>query len=93
MSRKQFWILNVTGGACALLVVANLVLAWLNENSGRALNETQAEITRAQQIQNTAQNLIVRIAQAARTEPALRELLLRQDLKVNPGENPPPPTP
>ena len=48
----------------------------------------------AQQLQTTAQNLIVRIAQAAQTEPALRDLLTRQDLKVNlTGENQPKPTP
>ncbi len=83
MSKTKFLILNCAGGLCAALVVANLVLARMNETAGRALNETQSEINRAQQLNNTAQNLVVRIAQAAQNDPALRELLARQDLKVN----------
>lgn len=94
MSKTQYWTLNAVGGTCALLVLVNLVLGRMNENSGRALNEQRAQLARAQQIQTTAQNLIVRIAQAAQTEHALRELLVRQDLKVNlTGEIPAKPTP
>ena len=89
MSKTQYWILNIVGGVCALLLLANLVLGQLNESSGQGLNATQNELNRAQQVQNTIQNLVVRIAQAGQTEPALRDLLTRQDLKVNLNESAP----
>ena len=89
MSKTQYWILNIVGGGCALLLLANLVLGQLNESSGQGLNATQNELNRAQQVQNTIQNLVVRIAQAGQTEPALRDLLTRQDLKVNLNESAP----
>ena len=83
MSNTKFWLLNIVGGGCALLIVGNLVLTRQNETASRALAEKQAVINRAQPIQTTAQNLIVRIAQMAQSDAALRELMTRQDLKVN----------
>ena len=85
MSKTQYRILNLVGGVCAVLVLVNLVFNRVNESSGQALNATQAQINRTQQVQTTAQNLVVRIAQAAPSEPALRDLMIRQDLKVNLG--------
>jgi hypothetical protein len=82
MTKAQFWLLNLAGGACAALIVGVLILNRSNDGIVRQLDATQARLTRAQSVQGTAQNLIVRIAQAARTEPALRELLTRHDLKV-----------
>ena len=94
MSKTQYWLLNLVGAACAALVLANVIFERMNESSNRALNATQAQINRVQQVQTTAQNLVVRIAQAAQSEPALRELMTRQDLKVSlGGENQTKPAP
>lgn len=82
MSKAQFWLLNFVGGVGAVLLLGNVILVRLNERTIRELEATQARINRAQQIQNTAQNLIVRIAKAAQTEPALNDLLVRHELKV-----------
>lgn len=82
MSKAQFWLLNFVGGVCAVLLLGNVIFVRLNERTIRELEATQTRINRAQQIQNTAQNLIVRIAQAAQTEPALKVLLARHELKV-----------
>lgn len=82
MSKVQFWLTNLVGGVCAVLILVTLVFGRLNERTIRELDATQARINRAQQIQTTAQNLIVRIAQTAQTEPALNELLARHELKV-----------
>jgi hypothetical protein len=94
MSKTQYWILNLVGGICAGLLLANLIFNRLNESASQTLNANQAQINRVQQVQTTAQNLVVRIAQAAQSEPALRELMVRQDLKVNlGGENQTKPAP
>ena len=82
MSKEQFWTLNVVGGVCALLLLINLVLGRLNEQSNQVLVLTQQQLNRAEQMQKTIQNLAVRIAQAGQTDPALRAVLVRQDLKV-----------
>lgn len=88
MSKVQFWLLNLAGGVGAALIVGVIVLTQLNERIIRGLDATQNRLTRAQTVQTTAQNLIVRIAQAARTEPALQELLARHDLKVELSDPP-----
>ena len=89
MSRTQFWILNLVGAVGAALVLAAATVSRLNEHAGRTLNETQEQLNRAQQMQTTAHNLIVRIAQAAQSEAALRELLAKHDLKVDLNPAPP----
>jgi hypothetical protein len=89
MTKEQFWTLNVVGGICALLLLINIILGRLNEQSNQTLVATQQQLNRAQQMQTTIQNLAVRIAQAGKTDPALRAVLARQDLKVtlnNPEE-------
>jgi hypothetical protein len=89
MSKEQFWTLNVVGGVCALLLLINLVLGRLNDQSNRELVDNQNQLNRAQQMQTTIQNLAVRVAQAGQTNAALAAVLKRQDLKVtlnNPDE-------
>ena len=89
MSKEQFWTLNVVGGVCALLLLINLVLGRLNEQSTREYVNNQNQLNRAQQMQTTIQNLAVRVAQVAQTNAALAAVLKRQDLKVtlnNPDE-------
>ena len=45
------------------------------------------EFNQAQRIQETAQNLVVRVLQAGQSDPALRDLLAKHDLKLNPSAN------
>jgi hypothetical protein len=83
VSKTKYWILNVVGGVCGCLLAANLVIAQLNDRAGQAVNQTQQQLNRAQQIQNTMQNFAIRIAQGGQNEPALRDLLARHELQVN----------
>jgi len=79
--------LNLVGGACGLLIVCDLVLAQLNGRLSQSVMATRDQFNQAQQIQNTAQNLVVRVAQTGQTDPALRELLVKHDFKVNLNTN------
>lgn len=89
MNKTQFLALNVVGGVCGLLIAWDVVLGVLNGRLNAQVGQTQGQFNQAQQIQNTAQGLIVRIAQAGQADPALRELLARHDFKVNLGTNTP----
>jgi len=89
VNRTQFILLNLVGGACGLLIVGDLALGFLNVRLNRSVMVTQNQFGQARQVQNTAQNLVVRIAQAGQTDPALRELLLTHDFKVNLDTNTP----
>ena len=82
-------VLNVVGGACGLLIACDLVLAYFNGGLNKTVSATRDQFGQAQQIQNTAQNLVVRIAQIGQTEPALRELLAKHDFKINVNTNAP----
>jgi hypothetical protein len=83
MTKTKYWILNLVGGLCGLFLAANIVLAQTNERAGVALNQNQQQLNHAQQVHSTMQNFAVRIAQVGETEPVLRDLLVRHDLKVN----------
>ncbi|MGD0262743.1 MAG: hypothetical protein ABSD29_23500 [Verrucomicrobiota bacterium] len=87
MNRVQFVVLNLVGGACGLLIICDLVLGALNGRLNQSVAATRNQFGQAQQIQNTAQNLILRIAQVGQTDPALRELLAKHDFKVNLNTN------
>lgn len=82
-------VLNLVGGACSLLIVCDLVLAQLNGRLNKSVAATRDQFTQAQQMQNTAQNLVVRVAQAGQTDPVLRELLVKHDFKVSINANSP----
>jgi len=81
--------LNVVGGVCGVLIVCDVVLGYLDGRLNQSVGATRNQFGQAQQVQNTAQNLIVRIAQAGQTDPVLRDLLARHDFKVNLNTNSP----
>ena len=87
VSKVQFMVLNLVGGACSLLIVCDLVLGQLNGRLNQSVMATRNQFGQAQQVQNTAQNLIMRVAQAGQIDPALRELLAKHDFKVNLNTN------
>jgi len=91
MNKSQFLALNIVGGICGLLIICDLVLGILNSRLNAQVAQTQAQFNQAQQIHNTAQNLVVRIAQASQTDPALQALLVQHDFKVNLNTNNPAP--
>jgi hypothetical protein len=83
MSKAEFWTLNIVGAACALLMLAGLVLGQMNERLNQSALAVQNQFNQAQQVQNTAQNLVGRVAQASQKDAALAELLARHDFKIN----------
>jgi hypothetical protein len=83
MSKQQFWILNIVGGVCALLIAINLTLAQLDVRLNKMVVGRQNQFENAQRLRNTAQGLIMRIAQAGQGDPALTQLLIRHDFKIN----------
>jgi hypothetical protein len=87
VSRPQFILLNIVGGLCGLLILGDLVLGLLNGRLNQTVTTNQTQFGQAQQLQNTARNLVMRIARSAETEPALRELLAKHDFHVS--TNPP----
>ena len=93
MSRAQFWTLNFAGIVCALLIIGVISLGMLNSSLNQSVSAMQSQFNQAQQIQNTAQTLAVRIAQAGQREVVLRDLLIRHDFKVTLNPEPPKPSP
>jgi hypothetical protein len=89
VNRIQLVVLNVVGVACGLLIVCDLVLGYFNGRLNQSVMVTRNQFGQAQQVQNTAQNLVLRIAQAGQTDPALQDLLVRHDFKVNLNTNTP----
>ena len=80
-------VLNLVGGICGLLIVGDLVLGLLNGRLTQKAGATRDEFNQAQRAQETAQNLVVRVAQAGQSDPALRDLLAKHDLKLSASAN------
>ena len=91
MNKAQFSALNIVGAVCGVLIIGDVVLGILNGRLNAQVAATQSQFNQAQQMQNTAQNLVLRIARDGQTDPALRELLVRHDFKVNLNTNNPAP--
>ena len=89
MSKWQFWTLNIAGGLCAVLIAINLMLAQLDVRLNKLVAGTQGDFAKVQRLQNTAQNLVGRLAEASQKETALRDLLVRHNFKFAPNTNPP----
>jgi hypothetical protein len=96
MSKLEFWTLNIVGGGCALLILGNVAMSASNQGRARqnvSLNksvvERQGRFENARNLQTTARNLIVRIAQTGQSDGALSQLLTRHDFKVNLNTNSP----
>lgn len=83
MSKQQFWTLNAVGGLCASLIAINLFLAQMDVRLNKTVVGTQNQFENAQRLRNTAQSLIMRIAQTGQSDPALNRLLIRHDFRVN----------
>jgi hypothetical protein len=93
MTKWQFWTLNLAGGLCALLIAINLILAQINVRMNKAVAEKQGQFGQAQRLQNTAQSLVGRIAEASQKDSVLRDLLVRHKVSLGagtPGTNAPP---
>ena len=89
MTKSQFWTLNLVGGACALLILWNLVLGQMDLRLNKSVMATQNRFNQAQRLQTTAQNLLNRIAQAGQSDPTLRQLLINQGFRLNQNTNAP----
>ena len=89
MTKWQFWTLNLAGSLCALLIAVNLTLAQMNVRLNKSVGEMQGRFGQAQRLQNTAQSLVGRIAQASQQDASLRELLVRHQVAFAPGSNAP----
>src|ERR1043166_51856 len=90
MTKWQFWTLNLAGSLCALLIAVNLTLAQMNVWLNKAVAEMQGRFGQAQRMQNTAQSLVGRIAQASQQDASLRDLLVRHNVTLptgTPGTN------
>ncbi len=85
--KSEFWILNIVGGICAVLIIAVVIVTRSNTQMTREVSQTQNQFGQAQQLQETARNLIMRIADAGQREAALNQLLVRHNFQVNTGAN------
>jgi hypothetical protein len=80
-------VLNLVGGVCGLLIVGDLVLGLLNGRLSQKAGDARDQFSQAQRVQETAQNLVLRVARAGQSDPVLRDLLAKHDFKVSMNTN------
>ena len=89
MSKLQFWTLNIAGGICALLIIWNVALGQVDLRLNKSVLMMQNQFNQAQRLQNTAQNLLGRVAQDGQKDATLRDLLAKHGFKFTPNTNTP----
>jgi hypothetical protein len=83
-------VLNLVGGVCGLFILCDLGLGLANGRLNRSVLATQSQFNQAQKVHTTVENLVLRLAQLGKTDPALRDLLARHDVKLTRSTNLPP---
>jgi hypothetical protein len=82
MTKLQFWLLNFICLALVTLLVAQFVLDRSNGKIIREINDRQAVVKNAQQLEPVLDQLAKRIARDSETNAALRDLLVKYDMHV-----------
>src|SRR5688572_29198447 len=83
MSRLEFWLLNGASAVLIALLLAHLFLSRANNQLGGQLNSQRGYINNARQLQPVLENLVRRIAAAGESDPKLKALLAKYDIKLN----------
>jgi hypothetical protein len=73
----------VVSGLLALLIFVNISLSVRNQNSGERVSKLQQKMTEGRQKENVLRQLTVRIAQGSESDPQLRDILVRRELKAS----------
>jgi len=93
MNRIQFFVLTGLSSLVVLLLLGNILLIRQNNFEQNRLAAAQQVVTQGQSLQGNLKQLALRIYQdSQRTQdPGLKELLDRQQIKINAGPQTPPP--
>jgi hypothetical protein len=93
MNRLQFFVLTGLSSLVVLLLIGHILLGRQTGFEQNRLAAAQQAINRGQSLQGNLQRLAGRIYNDGKTDPALRDLLVREQIKVNPGPEAPAPAP
>ena len=83
MSKKEFQIVTAMTLVMGLLLAVQFFMAQSNQRLARELARSQEVINQARQYEPKLREIAVRVAQLSEKDPALRELLVKYELKVN----------
>jgi hypothetical protein len=82
MTKPQFWALNIISFVLAILLLAQFALDGSNQKLVTEVNNRQAVVKNAQQLEPVLDQLAKRIAHDSDTNAALRNLLVKYDMHV-----------
>jgi hypothetical protein len=82
MTKPQFWALNIICFVLAILLLAQFALDGSNQKLVTEVNNRQAVVKNAQQLEPVLDQLAKRIAHDSDTNAALRNLLVKYDMHV-----------
>lgn len=82
MTKPQFWALNFIGLALVILLLSQFIIDRINAKLVAEVNNRQAIVRNAQQLEPILDQLAKRIARDSETNTALRNLLVKYDMQV-----------
>jgi hypothetical protein len=82
MTKNQYWVLNVVSFVLVTLMTVQFFVNRSNAQLNDSINQQQAVINHGRQLEPILDQLAKRIARDSETNAALRELLVKHDLRV-----------
>lgn len=82
MTKREFWVLNVTGAAAAFVLLFNVYLGYSNRQFAKKVQQTQATFSNIPAFEKVSQNLLLKIASLSRTDKTLQNLLAKYKFEV-----------
>ncbi len=82
MTKNQFWIFNFVCLVLVVVLAAQFLVSRSNAKLNDEVNRQQTVINSARQLENVLDQLAKRIARDSDTNAALRDLLVKYDMRV-----------
>lgn len=82
MTKNQFWIFNFVCFVLVVVLAAQFLVSRSNAKLNDEVNRQQTVINNARQLENVLDQLAKRIARDSDTNAALRDLLVKYDMRV-----------
>jgi hypothetical protein len=85
MRAWQFWTLNALSAILVVTVIFQYFVVRDVQRLSQTVMSAQREVQQAQAAEQLLRALAVRVAQAGETEKELNNILVKHNLRVNPG--------
>lgn len=87
MNRTQFWVLNGASALAVILLLTHIFFLFSTANAQTKLAYAQQFVQAGENWDHQVRELAVSIYQLGQTDPALKDILVKEGITINPNSN------